>query len=351
MSQGVKTSKPHQQEQQQSANSFSEWAAAFQAYYGSGAQPPPHGAGYYAPATSGPQAHHPYIWGGQMMPYGAPPPPYPTMYPAGAMYHPSISPSTHPYGQFSTGTIPTPTSPGTTDGPTLRGKVPASSNGEAKTAEGNGSGFPFGNSVKRCKSNAALVPSASAGDTAKPGHNSGDAMSNSGDSGGSEDSSDSEDEPGQNGSLAYRKRTYDQNSAEASASVPGHGSTRSGSIVAAGNGGPTTTLGVSMDYWQNSTATSTPITAATSTKSAMVPKRAVTTGAVVPIPPPPPPLPPPAPSSMTSLVPAPTSHDGLQDLWYQDEREVKRQRRKQSNRESARRSRLRKQEAGAYPVE
>ncbi|GBG79319.1 hypothetical protein CBR_g29468 [Chara braunii] len=129
-----------------------------------------------------------------MMPYGAPPPPYPAMYPTGAMYHPSIPPGTpHPYGQFSTAAMPTSTG---TDTPTARPKVPAGSNGEAKTAEGNGSSLPSGTALKGCKSNLSLVPPGSAGDTAKTGHNSGDGLSNSGDSGGSDDTSDSEDELG-----------------------------------------------------------------------------------------------------------------------------------------------------------
>ncbi|CAN6482207.1 unnamed protein product [Victoria cruziana] len=47
----------------------------------------------------------------------------------------------------------------------------------------------------------------------------------------------------------------------------------------------------------------------------------------------------------STVVPAPIiAREGApSDLWMQDERELKRQRRKQSNRESARRSRLRKQ--------
>lgn len=51
-----------------------------------------------------------------------------------------------------------------------------------------------------------------------------------------------------------------------------------------------------------------------------------------------------APGSMGMAMPAGVSAAAANpELWLQDEREVKRQRRKQSNRESARRSRLRKQ--------
>ncbi|XP_024518719.1 G-box-binding factor 1 isoform X1 [Selaginella moellendorffii] len=48
------------------------------------------------------------------------------------------------------------------------------------------------------------------------------------------------------------------------------------------------------------------------------------------------------PGMPSSLLGAASACDGS-DMWSQDERELKRQRRKQSNRESARRSRLRKQ--------
>lgn len=48
-------------------------------------------------------------------------------------------------------------------------------------------------------------------------------------------------------------------------------------------------------------------------------------------------------ASAVSNSTIPSSHNTVTDLWYKDEKEIKREKRKQSNRESARRSRLRKQ--------
>eukprot|EP01018_Ginkgo_biloba_P015250 Gb_35962 [translate_table: standard] len=82
----------------------------------------------------------------------------------------------------------------------------------------------------------------------------------------------------------------------------------------------TTNLNVGMDFWN----TSTP-----GALSSVKGRRATTSiaSAIVP--------------TTAQLMP---SRDGVpSELWVQDERELKRQRRKQSNRESARRSRLRKQ--------
>lgn len=88
-------------------------------------------------------------------------------------------------------------------------------------------------------------------------------------------------------------------------------------VSAAGAGGipgPTTNLNIGMDYWGAATSSSIP---------AMHGK--------VPV------------SVAGGLVTA-GSRDSVQSqMWIQDERELKRQKRKQSNRESARRSRLRKQ--------
>ncbi|PPR97009.1 hypothetical protein GOBAR_AA23669 [Gossypium barbadense] len=79
--------------------------------------------------------------------------------------------------------------------------------------------------------------------------------------------------------------------------------------------GPTTNLHIGMDYWGSP---------ASSTIPAM-------RGKVPPTP-------------VAGGIVTPASRDSVQSqIWLQDERELKRQRRKQSNRESARRSRLRKQ--------
>uniref|UniRef100_A0A2P2MHQ4 Transcription factor HBP-1a isoform X1 n=2 Tax=Rhizophora mucronata TaxID=61149 RepID=A0A2P2MHQ4_RHIMU len=89
-------------------------------------------------------------------------------------------------------------------------------------------------------------------------------------------------------------------------------------IPATGGGalpGPATNLNIGMDYWGTSNSSAIP------SVHGKVSSAPVAGGLVTP-----------------------TSQDSIQSqLWLQDERELKRQRRKQSNRESARRSRLRKQ--------
>lgn len=71
---------------------YPDWAAAFQAYYGPGATPPP--PAFFASTVGSAPTPHPYMWGGQplMPPYGTPLP-YPAMYPHGGIYaHPSMPP-------------------------------------------------------------------------------------------------------------------------------------------------------------------------------------------------------------------------------------------------------------------
>nr|KYP34609.1 Transcription factor HBP-1a [Cajanus cajan] len=80
--------------------------------------------------------------------------------------------------------------------------------------------------------------------------------------------------------------------------------------------GPTTNLNIGMDYWGTPNSSTIPALHGKVPSTAAVAGGMITTG----------------------------SRDGVQpQVWLQDERELKRQRRKQSNRESARRSRLRKQ--------
>ncbi|KAL0371925.1 UNVERIFIED_CONTAM: bZIP transcription factor 16 [Sesamum calycinum] len=123
------------------------------------------------------------------------------------------------------------------------------------------------------------------------------------------------DEPSQNGHAAHSS----QNGGSATPhSVVNHTMaimpiTAAG--VVGGFPGPTTNLNIGMDYWA-----ATP-TSAVPAMHGKVPSTPVQGG----------------------IVPT-GSRDGVQSqIWIQDERELKRQRRKQSNRESARRSRLRKQ--------
>uniref|UniRef100_A0A804INM4 BZIP domain-containing protein n=2 Tax=Musa acuminata TaxID=4641 RepID=A0A804INM4_MUSAM len=222
-----------------------------------------------------------------MPPYGTPPPPY-VMYPPGGLYsHPSIPPGAHPFSPYA---MASPSSnieaSGTAPGVDIDGK----NNSEP----GKLSGQPANG-----------------------------AFSQSGESG-SESSSEGSDANSQNDSHPKTTGGHESLGAEASQSGSQNGVTRTPSqamlshpmsmvpMPATAPGavaGPTTNLNIGMDYWGAPSSSPIPM-------HGKIPATAVG-GAAVPG----------APS----------------DIWLQDERELKRQRRKQSNRESARRSRLRKQ--------
>ncbi|OMO56856.1 hypothetical protein CCACVL1_26212 [Corchorus capsularis] len=142
------------------------------------------------------------------------------------------------------------------------------------------------------------------GESAKAASGSGnDGGSQSGESG-SEGTSDGSDENNHQEHAAGKKGSFDQMLADANAQsgalVPGK------PVVSM----PATNLNIGMDLWSGSPA------AAGAAKM-----RPNSSGAVAAV----------APGGV------------MADQWIQDERELKRQKRKQSNRESARRSRLRKQ--------
>lgn len=86
-------------------------------------------------------------------------------------------------------------------------------------------------------------------------------------------------------------------------------------VGAGGIPGPTTNLNIGMDYWNAAASPNIPAI------HGKVPSASVAGG----------------------IVNAGSRDIVQSQMWIQDERELKRQRRKQSNRESARRSRLRKQ--------
>ncbi|KAJ8486278.1 hypothetical protein OPV22_018763 [Ensete ventricosum] len=241
---------------------------------------PPHGF-FHSPVGSSPQPH-PYMWGPQhlMPPYGTPPPPY-VMYPPGGLYsHPSIPPGAHPFSPYA---MASPSS-----------NIEASGTAPGVEIDGKNNSEPG----------------------KLPGQPANGAFSQSGESG-SESSSEGSDANSQNDS-------HPKTTAEASQSGSQNGVTRTPShamlshpmsmvpMPATAPGavaGPTTNLNIGMDYWGAPSSSPIPM-------HGKIPATAVG-GAAVPG----------APS----------------DIWLQDERELKRQRRKQSNRESARRSRLRKQ--------
>ncbi|CAE5959010.1 unnamed protein product [Arabidopsis arenosa] len=270
-----------------------DWSG-FQAY----SPMPPHG--YVA---SSPQPH-PYMWGVQHMmpPYGTPPHPYVAMYPPGGMYaHPSLPPGSYPYSPYA---MPSPNGMAEASGNT--GSVVE---GDAKPSDGNEK-LP----IKRSKGSLGSL-NMIIGKNNEAGKNSGasanGACSKSAESA-SDGSSDGSDANSQNDSGSRHNGKNGETASESGGSA--HGPPRNGSnlpvnqtvaimpVSATGVPGPPTNLNIGMDYWSGH-----------GNVSAAVP------GVVV---------------------------DGSQSQpWLQvcDERELKRQRRKQSNRESARRSRLRKQ--------
>lgn len=261
--------------------SYAEWAAAFQAYYGNGASAP--NPDYFLAAAPC-QWSHTYAWGGQPLvaPYGNAT--SPIMYSHGGMYaHPTLTAGMLSYGPYA---MPSPSTELVIAAPMMEGDVKPS------TVNGHGT---------------AKRPKGSKGRSSKITAIGSDEVTRrtSGSETGTEGSSErSEEECTWNGFQTTSKTCFKQ-------------SPVNGKDVA----GPPTNLKIGMDYWN----ASTPIRVKGKRASADI---------------------------STSLMPAPSSsqlmaqdQDGMGSvLWCQkDDKELKRQRRKQSNRDSARRSRLRKQ--------
>ncbi|XP_020217108.1 bZIP transcription factor 16 isoform X3 [Cajanus cajan] len=268
------------------------------------------------------------MWGVQhiMPPYGTPPHPYVAMYPPGGIYaHPSMPPGSYPFSPFA---MPSPNgvaeasgnTPGSmeADGkpPEVKEKLPIKrSKGSLGslnmiTGKNNEHGKTPGTSANGIHSKS--------GESASEGTSEGSDANSQNDSqlksGGRQDSF--EDEPSQNGSSAYTPQNGGLNTPHTVVNQ-----TMSIMPISAGGApgavpGPTTNLNIGMDYWGTPASSNIPALAR------KVPSTAVAGG----------------------MVTTAGSRDSVQSqLWLQDERELKRQRRKQSNRESARRSRLRKQ--------
>ncbi|XP_071730526.1 bZIP transcription factor 16-like [Rutidosis leptorrhynchoides] len=257
---------------------------------------PPHGF-----MASSPQAH-PYMWGVQhlMPPYGTPHP-Y-VMYPPGGIYaHPSMPPGSYPYPYAM---------------PSPNGVVEASGNTPGNTEVGINS--PDGKEklpIKRSKgslgslnmitgkNNESSKAGASANGVYPKSAESGNEVSSEGTEGNSENDSQMKSGSRQDSLEATGEASQNGNSANG-------GPNMTHSLVNQTSVGPATNLniGMEMECWNGTNSSSI---------SAM--RGNITSGPV-------------------------GSRDNVQSqLWIQDERELKRQRRKQSNRESARRSRLRKQ--------
>ncbi|MQL92548.1 hypothetical protein Taro_025183, partial [Colocasia esculenta] len=287
---------------------YPDWSG-FQAY----SPVPPHG--FFPPVASSPQAH-PYMWGAQhlMSPYGTPPPPF-IMYPHGGLYaHPSMPPGSHPFSPYA---IPSP-----------NGNPEAS--GAASVVDGKSSEGKEKSNVKQSKGSLGNLntitgknnneTSKTSGASANGVFSQSDDSSSEGSSEGSDANSQNDSEPNTGGVVSYEAGASQNGGAQNGGHAPLQGTiTQPVSMIpvpaAATSGGvvgPTTNLNIGMDYW------------GVPTPSQIAPARGKAPNA-----------------SVGGLV---LSGQNIpSELWLQDERELKRQRRKQSNRESARRSRLRKQ--------
>ncbi|KAG6538201.1 hypothetical protein ZIOFF_003313 [Zingiber officinale] len=317
-----------------------------------------------------------------MPPYGAPPAPY-VMYPPGGLYpHPSMPPGAHPFSPYAI------TSPNS--------NVEASGAIAGVEVDGKSSGCMERSPLKRSKGSLGSLNMITGKNNNEPGKTSGQptngTFSQSGESG-SDSSSEGSDANSQNishisigvgatdyGQLCRFKAVdygmkgigpiqwailghlFDDVSQDSHTKTArgheSHGGVSQSSNFTGGsqNGvsqtpsqamlshpmamvplpatppgsitGPTTNLNIGIDYW--STPSSSPIP-----MHGKIPATAVG-GAVVPG----------APSDLWLQVSITTPFEvvlQILGLGYFDERELKRQKRKQSNRESARRSRLRKQ--------
>ncbi|KAK4426843.1 G-box-binding factor 1 [Sesamum alatum] len=268
---------------------YPDWSSSMQAFYGAGATPP-----FFASTVASPTPH-PYLWGSQighltencsstfhhplMPPYGTPVP-YPALYPPGGVYaHPNMA--TAPNAVHGTGEL---------DGKATEGKDRTSSK-NTKGASGN-----------------HVMIGGKIGDSGKAGSGSGNDVGTQSAESVSEGSSDASDDNNSQESSAAKKGSFDQMLADVTmvsatnfqTSVPGN------PVISV----PATNLNIGMDLWNASPASS---------------------GSMK--------LRPNAPGVSPTIAPS----GMINDQWIQDERELKRQKRKQSNRESARRSRLRKQ--------
>ncbi|XP_042506711.1 G-box-binding factor 1-like isoform X3 [Macadamia integrifolia] len=283
---------------------YPNWSSPLQAYYGLGATTRPF---FTSPVSSSPTPH-PYLWGSQHVipPYGTPLP-YPALYPHGGLY-------AHPNMAMSQGAPPT-----------------------AAEVEGNAPDGKDRTSTK--KSNESLGNTGGKprerGKAASGSENDGPSSS-SAESGSDGTSAASDQNTNQQELTGKKKRSFDQMLADGANAQNANTAQYSGAAVESSFSAreqpatnvqvsvpgksvvaiPATNLNIGMDLWN--------------TSSGGVPMKTGSNASGV----------------SPAVAPAPVvGREGFvaEHLWIQDERELKKQRRKQSNRESARRSRLRKQ--------
>lgn len=292
---------------------YPDWSQ-FQAYYNVPGTAPMTPPAYFHSTVAPNHQGHPYMWGPQMMPpYGTPP--YAAMYAQGTPYQQApMPPGSHPYSpypvQAPNGTVQTPT--------------PGAGGSETDKSNKNKRKTP----LKRSKGSVGSLDLAivkSKTPPAKPlasSSNEGSSQSESGSGSYSEGSSTNS----KSGSRTKDGSEHGQANDASSKGVTAQGAVAEPTQASSGPvvvnpmmpywpvpppmAGPATGVNMGMDYW------GAPTSVAVHGKAVAAPTS--------------------APSSNSRDI-------VLSDPAIQDEREVKRQKRKQSNRESARRSRLRKQ--------
>lgn len=286
-----KSSSPAPQDQT-NIHVYPDWAA-MQAYYGTRVALPP----YYNSAMASGHAPHPYMWGPpqpMMPPYGTP---YAAVYSHGGVYaHPAVPIGSHPHGPG------VPSSPAAV--PPLNVETPTKSTGNTDRGL-----------MKKLKGFDGLAMSIGNGngnvDTAEGGDH---RLSQSSETEGSSDGSDSN-------TAGERKRSREGTPTMGGEMRSPASSVRSGEVNASSDkvlSAAVTPAGVSVK--------SVGPVASPSMSTALELRN------------------PPLNGTKTNATNIPQPCAVLpSDTWLQNERELKRERRKQSNRESARRSRLRKQ--------
>ncbi|XP_072951509.1 G-box-binding factor 3-like isoform X1 [Typha angustifolia] len=269
---------------------YPDWAA-MQAYYGPGMMPPP----YFNPAVAPGHAPHPFMWGPQPLlpPFGST---YAAIYPPGGAYsHPSVALGSY---MHRPGVPTSATSEAVVMATPLSLESPAKSAGyKDKGITKKLKGFE-GLSVSLGKEN---LDNAAEADVNGSGYSSAE---------GSSDGSSGTSEAGVN--KAQRKRSPEDVTTSDDHKVDKQATASQG-------GGASGSAKMSLGVTLATASIPMDLSVASQTKAVGTPTP-LSTSAVLPV------------------------RNGVStELWKQDERELKRERRKQSNRESARRSRLRKQ--------
>ncbi|CAA7406580.1 unnamed protein product [Spirodela intermedia] len=307
-----------------SAASFVSTGVAYPEWSGFQGYSPVPPQGFFPPVASSPQGH-PYVWGAQpvMSPYGTPSPPF-FMYPHGGVYaHPSMPPGSHPYSPYA---IPSengnPDAPGAAsvvEGKPAEGKE-RSNLSQSKESVGNLNVITGNNSNEMSKTS---------GTSANGAFSQNDEIGNEGSSEGSDANSQNRERgrgwverererDGERNALLGLKSTKPNFLLNGDAHADSRGTTQPMSRMpiqqapTSGSVAPPTNLNIGMGYW------------GVPTQSQIAPARGTAPNA-----------------SVGGMLPS--GQNIPSELWLQDDKEVKRHRRKQSNRESARRSRLRKQ--------